>query len=268
MTTCCSNRILFITAVLFITGLAVCSDAGMIESGLIAYYPFNGNAEDATGNGHNGTVVGAQLTTDRFGNADAAYQFDGSSLIEAADHVNLRLASTDFTLSTWSKSLAAGELHSALLVKRHTGYNDGWFLSLKTLDSESPTPYYRPGGGNYGPVAIADENVQLGTWVHTVVTYKLATQTIRFYIDGEFVSSQTGMTPPNPTCNSRMTIGQSSNDGLYGFKGSIDDVRIYGRALSGEEVAELYAIPEPTSAGLIAVLTGTFIFIRRWFCAT
>src|ERR1700689_1178920 len=49
-----------------------------LNSGLIAYYPFSGNANDATGNGNNGIPMnGVQLTTDRFGNPNSAYYFDG-----------------------------------------------------------------------------------------------------------------------------------------------------------------------------------------------
>ena len=50
-------------------------------NGLIAWYPFNGNANDESGNGNNGTVNGATLTIDRNGNSDNAYSFNGSSFI-------------------------------------------------------------------------------------------------------------------------------------------------------------------------------------------
>ena len=50
-----------------------------LTNGLVAYYPFNGNANDATGNGNNGTVHGAVLTTNRFGDVNSAYLFDGNS---------------------------------------------------------------------------------------------------------------------------------------------------------------------------------------------
>lgn len=48
-----------------------------LQEGLIAYFPFNGNANDEAGNGHDGIVYGATLTTDRFGNTNSAYEFDG-----------------------------------------------------------------------------------------------------------------------------------------------------------------------------------------------
>ncbi len=49
-----------------------------LDSGLVAYYPFNGNAKDESGNGNNGSVFGATLTMDRFGNDRSAYEFNGT----------------------------------------------------------------------------------------------------------------------------------------------------------------------------------------------
>ena len=70
------------------------------QKGLIAYYPFNGNARDEAGHGHDGTVVGAKLTVDRRGKADSAYQF------KLGDHIKiegLMGKPKNITLSTWVK---------------------------------------------------------------------------------------------------------------------------------------------------------------------
>src|SRR5208282_5892757 len=68
--------------------------------GLVAYYPFNGNANDASGNGNNGTVYGATLTADRFGNPNAAYSFNGASAYITTPLTNT-IFSGDFTASVW-----------------------------------------------------------------------------------------------------------------------------------------------------------------------
>src|SRR5271170_1089907 len=69
-----------------------------LTNGLVAYYPFSGNANDASGNGNNGTVYGASLTTDRLGNSNSAYSFDGiGNYISTAD-INL---SEEATISVW-----------------------------------------------------------------------------------------------------------------------------------------------------------------------
>jgi len=71
------------------------------DRGLVAYYPFNGNANDESGNGHDGTVNGPVLTTDRLGNADSAYRFDGSDdYIQIADSPLLDI-SQEFTIQAW-----------------------------------------------------------------------------------------------------------------------------------------------------------------------
>src|SRR5882724_9460321 len=70
-------------------------------NGLVAYYPFNGNANDASGNGNNGTVTSAALAADRFGNPNSAYAFDGvSSLITVPDSPALRITN-DITVTCW-----------------------------------------------------------------------------------------------------------------------------------------------------------------------
>ena len=74
-------------------------------NGLVAYYPFNGNANDESGNGNNGTVNGATLTSDRFGNSGKAYSFDGiSNYIQT---LNSGPTGTGITVSYWYKSIQA-----------------------------------------------------------------------------------------------------------------------------------------------------------------
>ncbi|TGO02513.1 hypothetical protein PN36_23830 [Candidatus Thiomargarita nelsonii] len=68
------------TILLIAIGLSWFSGAmADLSDGLVAYYPFDGNAQDASGNGNHGTVNGATLTEDRFGSADSAYEFDGNA---------------------------------------------------------------------------------------------------------------------------------------------------------------------------------------------
>ena len=70
-------------------------------NGLVGYWPFNGNANDESGNNNNGTVSGATLTTDRFGNANKAYSFDGTNdYISVLDNNSLDLTN-QLTLSAW-----------------------------------------------------------------------------------------------------------------------------------------------------------------------
>ncbi len=82
-------------------GLAVNGySQSFLTNGLLAYYPFNGNANDASGNGHNGTVNGAVLTADRFGIPNQAYYFDGASAYITSP-LNGAVFQGDFTASVW-----------------------------------------------------------------------------------------------------------------------------------------------------------------------
>ncbi|HEY5408521.1 MAG TPA: LamG-like jellyroll fold domain-containing protein, partial [Ginsengibacter sp.] len=87
---------------------------------LVASYPFNGNANDATGNGHNGTVNGATLTTDRFGNANSAYLFNGTNNnIIVPDAPNLRPAGA-YTINAWvqPKGFYSGTCQGNVIVNK------------------------------------------------------------------------------------------------------------------------------------------------------
>ncbi|MEJ6801976.1 MAG: hypothetical protein QNK77_12425, partial [Crocinitomicaceae bacterium] len=71
-------------------------------NGLVGWWGFNGNANDESGNGNNGTVNGATLTTDRFGNPNSAYDFDGvDDFIEVLDTPELSFGSDNFSVAIW-----------------------------------------------------------------------------------------------------------------------------------------------------------------------
>ena len=91
-----------------------------LNDGLVAYYPFNGNAKDESGNGNHGAVNGATLTEDRFGNIDSAYHFDGNSYIVVPNSPALESPSDQYSVAVWANTEAwYGGLSS--LVCRCTG---------------------------------------------------------------------------------------------------------------------------------------------------
>ena len=94
------------TLALFIVGIGLAVNGhaqSFLTNGLVAYFPFNGNANDASGNGHNGTVSGATLTTNRFGQTNQAYLFGGTSAYITAPF-SATVFSNDFTASVWFKA--------------------------------------------------------------------------------------------------------------------------------------------------------------------
>ena len=91
-----------LTLIAFILGLTAFSQIPnyVPQNGLVGWWPFNGNANDESGNGNNGTVNGATLTTDRFGNVNQAYGFDGNSQnIEVSNSSSLN--PNELTISVW-----------------------------------------------------------------------------------------------------------------------------------------------------------------------
>ncbi len=83
------KNVLSLPIVMAIDFTIVGSALADLNDGLIAYYPFNGDANDESGNGNNGTVYGATLTMDRFGNTSSAYSFDGiNEYINVGQNIN------------------------------------------------------------------------------------------------------------------------------------------------------------------------------------
>src|SRR5258708_38539110 len=106
---------LFIAALLAITMNAQAQS--FLTNGLIAYYPFDGNANDGTGRGHDGLVMGAISTTNRFGQANSAYAFDGtSSLIVVTNSDDLQPLG-DFSASVWTQVPAISDTFAFLFGK-------------------------------------------------------------------------------------------------------------------------------------------------------
>ena len=85
------------------------------QPGLIAYYPFNGNAHDETGNGYDGTVSGATLSDDRFGNLQSAYSFDGvNDKIVIGQEPNFPAWGT-YAVSVWFLNDGGGHRHPVMV---------------------------------------------------------------------------------------------------------------------------------------------------------
>ena len=202
------------------------AEAKIPSTGLIAHYPFDGNANDATGNGHDGTVNGASLTTDRFGNSEEAYNFDGND-----DYIDL----PDNTVETSAGSVCAWFLARSITA----GENDRIF-SMSYFPNPSGTRLYLsvPPDRNFKADFISDQLegtfVNFGEWYHACFTWDINSSEL--YVNGSLKDSSSGGDPTN----GRVNIG-SYGEGFKSFlDGKIDEVRIYERALKGGEVKSIY----------------------------
>jgi hypothetical protein len=206
------------------------------KQGLVAYYPFNGNANDASGNGHNGTVYGATLTQDRFGKANSAYYFNGvDNYIDCGNPDDFNFgANQDFTIACWIQSTMTPSWYPMIISKEigAVGSRIGFNIFLSN-DAKMMFEVYNPTQGAIGSVTGND-----GGWHHIVGVRRGSTQEI--YIDGTFNVSC--VLPSLSISNSTsLSIGKHTTNNTFNrFKGSIDEVRIYKGALSASEIQALY----------------------------
>jgi hypothetical protein len=214
-----------------------------ITDGMVACYPFTGNANDESAYANHGTVNGPVLVADRFGAPESAYQFDGvDDYIEAPDAAQQHVDAV--TVSAWVKPAAAGVAQwcqePQILFKRNhlTANFEGYIMRLSGGDPEVGVAAVASSSG--AQVGVAGTTpIQVGEWVHLVMTANGST--IALYQDGELLSSTaTGF--PLDVGNRPLVFG-ATNEWCGGhFNGLIDDIRIYNRVLSVAEISQLHAI--------------------------
>ena len=210
-------------------------------NGLIAYYPFNGDANDESGNSNDGTVNGATLTTDRHGNSNSAYSFDGiDDYISVAHNSTLNFQdSNQFSLSYWIKAESLHASKLSLILSKQSGSGssqNGWNSNIEI----NKTSNFRIKGTSGSACAFGDSNIQVGNNYHIVHIYDGNNGYI--YINNTLAyESQCTASFGNST--SDMLIGKptwtASNSGH--FNGTIDDIAIYNRALTENEINALYS---------------------------
>ena len=208
-----------------------------LNVGLVAYYPFNGNANDASGNGNNGTPVGAMLTTDRFGTPNSAYYFNGvDQYIQIKGSPSLSPTSA-VSFCAWIAHESKGTGNGGYVVKKGVYLVNGTYV-IGFPDAPGSSAWVTLSGDSAQIVSSSQEPV-LNQWSHVAGVYDGASLSI--YVNGELVTSKaaSGMLQQN---SYPLYLGGDYNNPASYFKGKIDDVRIYNRALSTQEIQILYAL--------------------------
>jgi hypothetical protein len=227
-----------------------------VNAGLVAYYPFNGNANDESGNNNNGAVLGTvTLAADRFGIPNTAYRFNGgvSDVILVSDSPSLRFATNaPITVALWAFRTGTGQtMH--IVGKRDDTYFE-YQMALNNLSGEGLAFGSSAGCCGGGTEVATGRDLELNTWKHLVGTFDGGMY--RFYIDGLLVSMTNGvMGKPGAA---PLKIGGSS--GGTTFVGLIDDVRIYNRALSPSEIQFLSMSRPPLLTSPRMIANGGFAF--------
>ena len=202
----------------------------------VAYYPFSGNANDSSGNGNNGTVAGATLTTDRFGRNNSAYHFIGGSYIALPELFSDTVQA--FTFAMW-------------VMKDTVDNNDHMILYKDPTQGEAAISITR---GNVGPGVclgtdpnnwyspIIPDTLKAKTWYFLAGRY-ISGQRIDFFLNGILVASKAIPNLPLYQSPSEFlsAIGTLPNYGApYNWNGAIDDIRIYNQALDSTTIQSLY----------------------------
>jgi hypothetical protein len=224
--------------------------------GLVGWWPFNGNANDESGNGNDGVVNGATLTEDRFGNAASAYGFDG--IDDLIDINSIVLPDSALTLSFWIKTLSNNKT-----VFSFDNYNGIFINSVGKISFND----------NYGDWGIIPSSsaINNGEWSHVVVQTRLNLFSYfndpynniqsKLYVDGIL---EYELTPENHWANVGQNLepffdsnlwsplifgnGSASPYNSFGFSnyhGTLDDVGIWNRFLTAAELNELFNEPPP-----------------------
>jgi hypothetical protein len=203
-----------------------------LNYGLVAYYPFSGNAGDSSGNGNHGIVNGATLTTDRFGNENSAYSFDGSnSVICSALNIPWPIDfNGTWSISFWAKPSAIDSLfHTIFSIGDNSVYN---LVSIR-IDKESK-------------LYLSSNNNQDNTFVELVDVNKLDhyilnfTGQLQIYKNGKLLLNNYYLPLYYGTkylFEKPLFIGRGYSGS--NFKGIIDDFRIYNRFLYEDEIIYL-----------------------------
>lgn len=224
-----------------------------ITQNLVAFYPFSGDAKDKSGSGLDGTVTGAMLTTDRNGNQNSAYSFTNNQqilVLKSADKnlfpmsvslwYNVDILDTGKSSNVFSKYVSASWYGVQILngdfrnvSNNGTTEHDGFGIMPWYLKSTSDKLI-----GYYGEPPFLQKNISKNVWYHFVFT--VDSNGGKIYVDGKLVDSKVWTGNPGIANNSYLWKIGGAYDGNW-FKGKIDDVGIWGKTLTPDEVSYLYS---------------------------
>ena len=236
-------------------------------NGLVGWWGFNGNAQDGSGNGNHGTINGTTLTTDRFGNLNAAYYFNGSNnFIQIPNSATLN--PNYITISGWINiaGYAFNEQNGAraIITKWYQlsncgGLGDSYNFQLSAINSQNVLAFSTNANSQLvNSVNSSNYAINLNNWYHFAVINSPISQYV--YVNGSLVASISGSLVICPTTND-LYIGADNFQGTLWrhFNGTIDDIGIWNRALTPQEINNLYnsQLPIQTSLCLPTITTSS-----------
>lgn len=215
--------------------IAQCSLPANLTNGLVAYYPFCGNANDASGNGYNGSVFGnVTLTNDRYNNPNKAYSWPSNG--NANNYITIgNLQSSvpnSISISAWIY-MNGGYIQPRVISMGEAG--------ISTPSTSNSSRYFNASYDLAGAgVFPSTYSVSALSWHHIVFTGNHITKGGKFYVDGNMVDSQCcGII--GPIGNNNWNIGRKAIGAYDSWGGYLDDIGIWNRVLTSTEVTQLFS---------------------------
>ncbi len=196
-------------------------------SPLAYYFPFDGNAVDQSGNGHDGMVNGATLVADRHGNPQSAYSFDGTAWIEALGD-SLPIGASDRTLTMWINPSTGNSLSGIVSWGQQDCTGKMWGLGYVSSVA------FWGGCDDYA----SGLTLPVDTWSFVALRFT-APNHLHFWVNGQTIDNDLTANPM--TLASALWIGAQTTtnqaaDITSHYRGALDSIRIYDRALTDAEL--------------------------------
>lgn len=207
---------------------------------LVGWFPFNGNANDESGNGNNGNINNAILNIDRYGNPNCAYEFNGiNSYINIGSYITFNNA---YTFSAWVKTNNAFSQARNVIISKLQSTGVYQYKSAElNIDNDQNFLVIQGNNLSYTYSKDVSYSVPSNTWIHIVITYD--GQLIKHYINGAYTFT-TAFTSLIDSIGSPIYFGArpwGTNGPTWYYQGIIDDIGIWKRALTNQEIQNLYS---------------------------
>ncbi len=211
--------------------------ACVIRSGLVAWWPLTGNATDQSGSGLNGTMNNVTVTTGQNGQPNSASYFNGTNAYISFPSTT-PLNTTTFTVSVWinlDANIGANVWNDIIV-----GVGGDWGVGLNA--NASGVGFLRATKVNtIDAAALSSLSIAKQSWQHVAASVSQTgsnAPVVTYYVNGQL--SGTTYIAQQITAYGTKAIGARNNGGSGYFHGAMDDVRVYSRVLSADEVLAMY----------------------------
>jgi len=247
------NKLLFCVMFFSFSLMLNIAFADDITNGLIAWYPFDGNANDGSSFNNHAIPVGAKLVEDRFGNSNSAYFFDGSNDYIDLPHSNLNLYNVpSYSHSLWINLKEIKAING--LISAHNGKGNYWHGLSCTVEGKLYLVMQNYNENKWFYWVTLSSCITANEWAHIVLTWKQGgniSEDVNIYVNGihnqlenkifygTYDKSYIPKYVPNDPVGSAFGRKNEDNPRHYLY-GTLDDIRIYNREISFNEVQQLY----------------------------